>query len=57
MEHETFYWITWEVKQSGDEIWPVYVTLQKKICYQKILWKIWPKNWFQALVNVQKNPL
>ena len=31
-------------KQSGNEIWPIYKILQKKIFYQKILWKMWPKN-------------
>ena len=29
-------------KQSGNEIWPVYVILQNKIFYQKIIWKIVP---------------
>ena len=37
MKHET---------QSGDEVWTVYVTLQKKTFYQKIKWKIWPGNHF-----------
>ena len=31
-------------KQSGNEIWPVYVTLQNKFFYQKILWKMWSGN-------------
>ena len=31
-----------EQTQFGDEIWPVYATLQKKIFYQNILWKMWP---------------
>ena len=30
--------------QSGNKIWPVYVMLQKKTFYQKIMWKIWPGN-------------
>ena len=29
--------------QPGNEIWPVYVTLQDSF-YQKILWKMWPEN-------------
>ena len=33
-----------ECKQSGNEIWPVYVTLQDNIFYHKILWKMWPGN-------------
>ena len=27
-------------KQSGNEIWPIHVTLQNKTFYQKIIWKI-----------------
>ena len=43
----TFCWITWEVIQSGNEIWPVYVILQNEIFYQKnyvknVAWKLVP---------------
>ena len=41
----TFYWITWEANTaSGNEIWPVYVTLQGNFFIRKILWKMWPGN-------------
>ena len=43
-KHETwntFYLITWERTQSGNEIGPVYVILQN---IKNILWKIWPGN-------------
>ena len=30
--------------QSGNENWPVYATLQNKIFYYKILWKMCPKH-------------
>ena len=56
-EHEarnTFYWITWEVTQSGNEIWPAYVTFQNEIFYQKILRKVWPGSSFHALSNFQR---
>ena len=47
MKHKTFYWITWEVNTSGNEIWPDYVILQKKIFYKKssmknVAWKLIP---------------
>ena len=35
---------TEESKQSGNEIWPVYVMLQKKIIYQEIIQKMRPGN-------------
>ena len=49
-KHETrntFYWITWEVTQSGNEICPVYVMLQNKIFLSKnylknVAWKLVP---------------
>ena len=28
--------------QSGDEIWPVYITLQKKIFIKNMAWKLIP---------------
>ena len=40
--------------QSGNEIWPVYVILQKKKFYQKIVRKMWPGNQFQALFNFHR---
>ena len=42
------------MKQSGNEIWPVYVTLENKIFCQKILLKLWSGNQFQALCNFQR---
>ena len=47
-KHETentFYWITWKQTKPGNEIWPVYVILQKKFFYQKTsmkngVWKL-----------------
>ena len=30
--------------QSRNEIWPVYVIIQKKNFYQKIIWKMWSGN-------------
>ena len=30
--------------QPVNEIWPVYVILQKKKIHQKILQKLWPEN-------------
>ena len=30
--------------QSVNEIWPVYVILQKKKFHQKFLQKLWPEN-------------
>ena len=35
------HWITWDSRQSGNEIWSVYVLLQKRTFYQKILRKMW----------------
>ena len=34
---------------NTNEIWPVYVALQKKIFYWNMLWKMW----FQALSDSQ----
>ena len=42
MKHKTLNNL--ESKQSGNEIWPVYVILQKKKNYRKILRKMWPGN-------------
>ena len=36
--------LTWEVNQSVNEIWPVYVTLQKKTFYQSFRQKLQPEN-------------
>ena len=36
----TFFWLTWEITQSVNEIWPVHVISQKKKIYQKIPQKI-----------------
>ena len=35
------HWITWDSRQSGNEILSVYVILQKRTFYQKILRKMW----------------
>ena len=35
------HWITWDSRQSGNEIWSVYVILQNRTFYQKILRKMW----------------
>ena len=40
--------------QSINEIWPVYVILQKKKIYQKILQKLGPDKWLQALLCFQR---
>ena len=40
--------------QSVNEIWPVYVILQKKKVHQKILRKLRPGNQFQALMCLQR---
>ena len=43
--------------QPGNETWPVYAILQKVLIinfYQKILQKMWPGNYFQALFNFQR---
>ena len=42
-----FYSIPWEVKKSGNETWPIYVILQKKLFHQKnysknVAWKLIP---------------
>ena len=44
MKRNRHYWITWKVKQCDNEIWSVYVILQKNSFYQKIQCKIWPGN-------------
>ena len=56
MKHETHFTeqVTWEVKQSGNEIWPVYAILQNKNFYQKNLGQIQPRNQFQTLFNFQR---
>ena len=40
--------------KAVNEIWPVYAILQKKKSHQKILQKLWPENWFQALLCLQR---
>ena len=40
--------------QSVSEIWPVYVILQKKKCYQKNMQKLRPENKFQAILCLQR---
>ena len=40
-------------KQSGNEIWLVYLILQQFL-YQKIIWKMCPSYQFQALLNFQR---
>ena len=42
LQHETrnaFQWLKWELTQSGVEIWPLYLILQKKIFYQNFFKK------------------
>ena len=46
---ETFYCRTWEKTQPVNEIWPVYIILQKKKCYQNILQKLQPENKFEVV--------
>ena len=46
-KHETrntFYRKHFIETQSGNEIWPVFVMLQKKNFHLKILQKMWPGN-------------
>ena len=40
--------------QSVNEIWPVYVILQKKNFHRKFLQKLWPENLFQSLLCLQR---
>ena len=40
-------------KQSIHEIWPVHVILQKKNVHQKIMQKLRPENYSQALLCLQ----
>ena len=40
--------------QSVNEIWSVYVLLQKKKIHQKIVRKLRPENQFQALLCLQR---
>ena len=51
MKHE-IHFIEWLRKQtqSGNEIWPVYVTLQDNFFYHKIIWKL-----VSGLFNCQRN--
>ena len=45
MKHEThFIELAGKQTQSGNEIWPAYVTLQDNCFYHKILGKMWPGN-------------
>ena len=53
LNKNTFHWINWEVN-TVSEIWPVYVTLQKKKFRQKIQQKLGPENYFRALLCLQR---